>query len=431
MSEILASAAPRLSVGVALAPAASVLNSLALLDAAGRTPALDAWVLATAAGLSEQQRRNHRLVLAALSGGLLPDDPAQEFPAYLEALSTHTPEQIAAAGAALVALPDPELRAQAAALAADPLALHDLLVSHLRELWERSLSGEWVRAQPRLRQQAEQLRTRLDSPEGAHLAAGLHRYIGAEQLVDLAGLRRAVYVPAPHNGRYVTRLVQGTVVYLFFDAPRALPVLLRSTPVERAEALARLEALNDEVRLRILDLFAQQDLISAQEIMERLGLTQSTTSRALKQLGAFLLETRERDGKKSYRLAPAQIELTFSALRQQIAADTPTTAPATSQEHPRELRRFLDDQGRVTGWPSKDRDKQLVFSYIASRFEPARHYSEKEVNAIISAHMHPNFQDFATMRRELCNYRYLLREPDGSRYWQGDLSLAGWPPPAA
>lgn len=416
MSEILASAAPRLSVSVALAPAASALNSLALLDATEHMPALDAWVLRTAAGLSAQQRRSHRLVLGALSAGLLPDDPAMDFPAYLEMLAQLPPEQLAHAATT------PE---------ADPLALHDLIVGHLRDLWEHSLSGEWVRAQPRLRQQAELLRGHLNGPEGARLAADLGRYIGAAQLADLADLRRAVYVPVPHNGRYVTRLVQGATVYLFFDATRAMPVLLRSTPVARAEALARLEALSDEVRLRILDLFAQQDLISAQEIMERLGLTQSSTSRALKQLGAFLLEARERDGKKSYRLAPAQIELTFGALRQQIAATAPAPIPALQEQHPRELRRFLDDQSRVTGWPAKDRDKQSVLSYIASRFEPERFYSEKEINAIISAHMHPDFQDFVTMRRELCNYRYLLRETDGSRYWQGDLSLAGWPPPTA
>ncbi|HEU4327974.1 MAG TPA: DUF2087 domain-containing protein [Roseiflexaceae bacterium] len=431
MSEILASAAPRLSVSVALAPAASVLNSMALLDAAARMPALDAWVLRTAAGLSEQQRRNHRLVLAILSGGLLPESPEQEFPAYLDALARLPAERIAAAAAALAALPDPELHVEVDALAADPLALHDLLVTHLRDLWEHSLSGEWARAQPRLRQQAEQLRGRLEGPEGERLAADLGRFIGAEQLADLADLRQAVYVPAPHNGRYLTRLVQGATIYLFFDAPRAMPVLLRSTPVERAEALARLEALGDEVRLRILDLFGHQDLISAQEIMERLGLTQSTTSRALKQLGAFLLESRERDGKKSYRLAPAQIELTFSALRQQVAAGTPAPAPTVEQEHSRELRRFLDEQGRVTSWPAKDRDKQMIFGYLASRFEPQRQYSEKEVNAIIRAHMHPDFQDFVTMRRELCNYCYLVRERDGSRYWQGDLALAGWPRPAA
>ncbi len=430
MSEILASAAPRLSISVALAPAASVLNSLALLDASARMPALDPWALRTTAGLSEQQRCSHRLALAALSGGLLPDDPDQEFPAYLDALARLPGERIAAAAVALAALPDPELRAQVGVLAADPPALHDLLVSHLHDLWEHSLAGEWARAQPRLRQQAELLRGRLDGPEGPRLAAELGRFIGAEQLADLADLRRVVYVPAPHNGRYMTRLVQGATAYLFFDAPRAMPALLRTTPVERAEALARLDALGDEVRLRILDLFAHQDLISAQEIMDRLGLTQSTTSRALKQLGAFLLESRERDGKKSYRLAPAQIELTFGALRRQIATDMPAPAPAAEQEHSRELRRFLDDQGRITGWPAKDRDKQLLFGYLASRFEPQRQYSEKEVNAVISAHMHPDFQDFVTMRRELCNFRYLVRERDGSRYWQGDLALAGWPRPA-
>lgn len=391
---------------VGLAPAAGVLNSMLLLGAAERMPALDAWAVRAAAALGAAQRRRHRLVCALLETALPPVDPEQDFPAYLEALGRLAPAQLLPAE---LPADDPELRA----LLDDPPALHDLVVTHLRELWQAGLEDEWTRARPLLLRQTEQLRARLDSAA----VASLHRLVGAQALAQQAGLRRAVYLPAPHNGRYVTRLRRADTLYICSDLARVFPAILRATPVERAEALARLGALSDDVRLRILELFAQQDQISAQDIMERLGLSQSSTSRALKQLGAFLLEGRAADGKKLYRLAPAQIELTFQALRDTLERARPAEPPSAAQEPlGRELRRFVDEQGRITSWPSKERDKLLIFDYLASRFEAGREYSEKEVNAIINAHMHPTFQDAATMRRELFNRRYFDRERDGSRY---------------
>jgi hypothetical protein len=391
----------------ALAPAANVLNSVLLIDAAERLPALDPWAARAAAALSEPQRRRHRLVCALLEAAPPPVDLEQGFPAYLDALEALAPEALLPAQ---IGAPDPELRR----LLDDPPALHDLAATHLRELWQGGLEGEWTRAQHLLMRQSEQLRERLDAP----MAAALHRLVGAEQLAGQAGLRRAVYVPAPHNGRYTTRLRRGDTLYIFFDAPRAFPVLLRAKPVERAEALARLDALNDDVRLRILELFAQQDQISAKDIMERLGLSQSSTSRALKQLGAFVLEGRGHDGAKRYRLAPAQIELTFQALRGVLAGGSPPEQAQPAQEQiARDLRRFVDEQGRILSWPSKERDKLMIFDYLISHFERGRDYTEKEVNAIISVYMHPSFQDVVTMRRELFNRSYLKRERDGSRYW--------------
>ncbi|MBA2284108.1 MAG: metalloregulator ArsR/SmtB family transcription factor [Ktedonobacteraceae bacterium] len=52
----------------------------------------------------------------------------------------------------------------------------------------------------------------------------------------------------------------------------------------RGELRARLAALADETRLRIVDLLVQQDEMHAQDIIAALDLSQSSVSRHLKQL---------------------------------------------------------------------------------------------------------------------------------------------------
>ncbi|HEV2796563.1 MAG TPA: DUF2087 domain-containing protein, partial [Nocardioides sp.] len=56
--------------------------------------------------------------------------------------------------------------------------------------------------------------------------------------------------------------------------------------------------------------------------------------------------------------------------------------------------------------PAKRKVRAAVLLEVVSRFEPGREYAEKEVNEVLrSVH-----EDFAYLRRELVNYRYLERE---------------------
>jgi hypothetical protein len=81
---------------------------------------------------------------------------------------------------------------------------------------------------------------------------------------------------------------------------------------------------------------------------------------------------------------------------------------------PRELRPFVDDQGRLVQWPVRQRVQRMAATYLAARFEPGREYSEREVNELLSA-WH-TFGDWALLRRLLCDWRYVRRESDGTRY---------------
>jgi len=81
---------------------------------------------------------------------------------------------------------------------------------------------------------------------------------------------------------------------------------------------------------------------------------------------------------------------------------------------PRELRPFVDDDGRLRQWPTRYKVQRMAADYLAARFEPGREYSEHEVNELL-LDWH-TFADWALLRRVLCDWRYMKREPDGTRY---------------
>jgi DNA-binding transcriptional ArsR family regulator len=424
-------------ISLAIEPVYNALNSIALLNEVTGMPALDAWVVRTATGLAPGQRRANELIFVALAGALLPDRDWPDFPAYLDnlaaqpagALRDQAIERLGGATADTDALAArlqqlgsegdiAALAAEAQALLSDPPAMHNLIVTHLRAIWDGALAGEWRRALPPLQKLVAVARQRPE-PQAAIIAENLRALI-ARDAYHKPGVEQLICVPSPHTGRYITRLRQGATLRLFFHGPSSYPAVMRTSPIGRPELLHRLAALADDTRLRILELFAGQHELSAQEIMARLELSQPSVSRHLRQLAPFLAERRGEGASKIYSLGPTQLDLTFRALDRTLAgAEAAQEQPYDARaEHPRELRHFLDQQGHLTDWPAKRRDQLLLLDYIAAQFEPGRDYSEKEVNAVLIAHMHPIFKDYAIIRRALCDYRYLDRERDGSRYWR-------------
>lgn len=79
------------------------------------------------------------------------------------------------------------------------------------------------------------------------------------------------------------------------------------------------------------------------------------------------------------------------------------------------LKNFLDGEGRLTGYPSKFKLKMMALFYLASKFEYGKRYSEKEINQILQD-WH-TFDDWAMLRRDLYDKRFLNRERDCSFYW--------------
>lgn len=76
--------------------------------------------------------------------------------------------------------------------------------------------------------------------------------------------------------------------------------------------------------------------------------------------------------------------------------------------------KYLDWNRRpaLSAIPKKHKEKLVLLRAIAERFERDRDYREPEVNDILL----PVWSDYVSLRRYLIEFRFLEREPDGSRY---------------
>jgi hypothetical protein len=81
-----------------------------------------------------------------------------------------------------------------------------------------------------------------------------------------------------------------------------------------------------------------------------------------------------------------------------------------------ELQNHLDNEGRLTAWPSKRSLQLLALNYLATKLEPRRVYVEKEINALLNS-WH-TFGDPALLRRELYERGLLNRQKNGAEYWR-------------
>jgi len=112
--------------------------------------------------------------------------------------------------------------------------------------------------------------------------------------------------------------------------------------------------------------------------------------------------TRNGDFKKLVRERMAESGESYTAARAALRGEHEDEA---RREQERLVGRFFVD-GRIERVPAKRKTRAAVLLEVLRRFEPGRVYAEKEVDAIL-LEVH---EDFAYLRRELVNYRYLERE---------------------
>jgi len=85
----------------------------------------------------------------------------------------------------------------------------------------------------------------------------------------------------------------------------------------------------------------------------------------------------------------------------------------TESERQKCLSKLFDSQGRLTRFPSKEKEKIIIMLHIVSLFEVGKKYNEKELNLKLKE-MYP---DYPLLRRYLIEYGFLDRKKDGSEYW--------------
>ena len=159
-----------------------------------------------------------------------------------------------------------------------------------------------------------------------------------------------------------------------------------------------------ELQTQLINLFAGG--VSDQEIANQLGTGSVSTIRnhrfllreKLKQAKCFLAigELMEELSQTKSTVPMAKIPATVSAEEQKIIA---TYFP-----------QGID--GPLTTYPGREKRRLIILRQLTERFVPHRAYSEKEVNAILSA----TYEDHVLLRRQLIDYGFLSRRPDGSEY---------------
>jgi DNA-binding transcriptional ArsR family regulator len=129
-------------------------------------------------------------------------------------------------------------------------------------------------------------------------------------------MKQVIFVPSAHIGPYLGKhWAGGDTLWVFFGARLPEGVPFHAPDLSRAEIVVRLNALADDNRLRILKLISGNGELSSQEIMTRLGFSQSAASRHLQQLSATgYLSERRCNGAKCYQLNPERIENTLHAV---------------------------------------------------------------------------------------------------------------------
>ena len=202
----------------------------------------------------------------------------------------------------------------------DPPALQAYIVDHIRYMWDEHLKDEWERNLPMLKESVEAFQqmdySGMTSMEAVRFVTGRDfNHIWPE----INNATQITFMPSAHIGPYVSYYTVDDMAYLIFGARVPDGMVAKSAALSRSELLNRLNALADDTRLAILELLTQEKELFAQDIMNRLELSQSSASRHLRQLSAtgFLVEKR-REVAKYYTLNMERFDDTLQALRQFI-----------------------------------------------------------------------------------------------------------------
>jgi DNA-binding transcriptional ArsR family regulator len=391
------------------------------------------WITQNAAQLTPEQRHFNRLLFAVFGSALLPEEYFADFDSYLAALAV---QPIALFQDRLVkamqTAPESNLRAEAEILLADPLAMQQKIVDHLRALWDELLATEWKRHTLHLTGMTHSINELIFSQprwQAMNAFAALRFLLQTEptdqQLAQLAGVQRIVLVWSPHLLAYCNRFGSSDTLWVMrkFD-----PQLMRRDPLSRAEVLRPLTALADDTRLRILELLTESGEQRAQELITQLESSQGNVSRHLKQLvnAGFVSERRAGDANKLYAIQDTGLQRLVYLLRQLLSShnvqsvgeqqQTETRLAQVRSNAPPRLHDFLDEQGRITRWSNKLKDQQAMMEYLLEKFEAERAYSEKQVNELLKQCYLD--ADYVLLRRSMVDAGLLRRTKDGFRYWR-------------
>lgn len=167
-----------------------------------------------------------------------------------------------------------------------------------------------------------------------------------------------------------------------------------------------LKVIADETRLRILGALAA-DAMTGKELAETLGLTPPTISHHMKKLTEAEIVLAESDAQRQWYRLNGDLLLASKRVPLTASAEDGVSEDASEEEKFRAkvVRDFFDGE-RLKSIPAQRKKRVIVLQHLLRHFAPDRAYTEREVNEILR----PMHEDVATLRRELVDYGYLVRD---------------------
>jgi biotin operon repressor len=180
------------------------------------------------------------------------------------------------------------------------------------------------------------------------------------------------------------------------------------------QLLTFFKALADANRLKIIGLLSQHPY-SVEELAALLDLRPPTVSHHLKLLSeAGLVSARAESYYNMYQLEPGVLENIASHLVAQDKLPSMAAEVDLDAYDRIVLRNILLPDGRLKVIPAQRKKREVVLKHILKSFQSEVHYSEKQVNEILTRF----HDDTATLRREMIVYKMMARA--SGEYWRID-----------
>lgn len=362
------------NIQVAAEPVRNMIYSLLLIEKTKVLSGLNHWPIDVSNALTPEEKKRHRLVIEGFYFTITPEKNWTSFPSYVDFLRGKRAEAIRDRlileyidksekglqgvdeefklsedtvdidavleseesyirflqsviyeGTAL----DEDLEREAYSYLVMPQALKSMIVDHLSMIWDRFLAEEWVKVE----------RIVIDSVNAFNQIdfTGMDIYEVVKKITDkdfthifkghtirkMEKISRYVFIPSPHVGPYMNKLIQGKTMWIFFGARLPEGIRFEAPALDHQEIVTKLSAISDRTRLTILKHIASVGERSSGQIIKDLNLSQSAASRHLKQLSATgLLDERRVQNGKFYRINKEKIKNIFKSVINYLIVDS-------------------------------------------------------------------------------------------------------------
>lgn len=199
---------------------------------------------------------------------------------------------------------------EAAALVTSPTQLKLRTLALLEGFWSRCFEREYTRAAPELRRAVQAAQALAHPAVQVSFSELTGHRLPPEIENALSLVDRVLYCPSSHLDDFIQYIFYPPVLILYFNArtvleQRPTPARLLRGDTERLDAeeiLDGLRALSDPSRMRIIEMLREGEMY-AQEIVAKLGISQSAVSRHLSTLeAADIITVRPSNGMKYYAI---------------------------------------------------------------------------------------------------------------------------------